>query len=172
MDASHPLGTRDTTAGGRGSFRDGVRPPPGDGIAARSIGLLKRVGIYALFIVGAYWLMAAFFSSWGDATSGRILWATVGTILIAIGFILQAEPVSEKNLAAASEMHLRIGGWWFAAGVLITAITYISASSNGGIYLVAWGPIAFGGAEVLQGLVQHLTLRRMQSRKMLASGGR
>lgn len=33
---------------------------------------------------------------------------------------------------------------WFIAGLLITVITYSHASTSGGVYFVAWGPMVYG----------------------------
>ena len=43
------------------------------------------------------------------------------------------------------------GGFWLAGGLLVTAVTYRSASP-GATYLVAWGAILFGAVQLLQGL--------------------
>lgn len=43
------------------------------------------------------------------------------------------------------------GGFWLAGGLLVTTVTYRSASP-GAPYLVAWGAILFGAVQLLQGL--------------------
>lgn len=43
------------------------------------------------------------------------------------------------------------GGAWLAGGLLVTAITYGTATPGGG-YVVAWGAILFGAVQLLQGL--------------------
>ena len=46
-----------------------------------------------------------------------------------------------------------VGGLWCGAGILITVLTYSSASGpQGGTYLLAWGPIVFGGIQFLRGI--------------------
>jgi hypothetical protein len=49
---------------------------------------------------------------------------------------------------------LLVGGLWFAAGLIITIWTYDAASSSpsGGRYLVAWGPMVYGGIRFVKGL--------------------
>lgn len=39
-------------------------------------------------------------------------------------------------------------------GILITAVTYGSASSSGGTYIVAYGPIIFGVIKLFRGLAR------------------
>jgi hypothetical protein len=46
---------------------------------------------------------------------------------------------------------LGVGFLMFVIGVLITVATY-SMASNGGIYVVAYGPIIFGAISILRGL--------------------
>jgi hypothetical protein len=45
------------------------------------------------------------------------------------------------------------GGLWLAGGLVVTALTYSSAS-GGGSYVVAWGAIIFGGIQFFRGLAQ------------------
>jgi hypothetical protein len=51
---------------------------------------------------------------------------------------------------------MAIGGGVAVAGGLITLATY-SAASGGGIYVVTWGALVFGGDQFLKGLYQYLT---------------
>src|SRR4051794_15771950 len=46
-----------------------------------------------------------------------------------------------------------IGAVFFVIGLLITVLTYSHASGSGGVYIVAWGPMLFGGIRVIIGLV-------------------
>ncbi|GAA4606956.1 hypothetical protein GCM10023195_25840 [Actinoallomurus liliacearum] len=47
-----------------------------------------------------------------------------------------------------------IGAAFFVIGLLITVLTYSHASgSGGGVYVVAWGPMLFGGIRMIIGLV-------------------
>ena len=45
-----------------------------------------------------------------------------------------------------------IGGLLLVVGVLVTAGTYGGASESGGTYIVAYGPIIFGGFRLFRGL--------------------
>ncbi len=48
-------------------------------------------------------------------------------------------------------MDVMSGIFGIAAGIAITGATYALAL-NGGIYMVAWGPMAFGLVRLLRGL--------------------
>lgn len=48
------------------------------------------------------------------------------------------------------------GGLWFAAGGLITAATYAFSQ---GTYLIAWGPLIFGGFQLVRGLLRYFTVQ-------------
>jgi hypothetical protein len=52
-----------------------------------------------------------------------------------------------------------VGGTWCAVGIFVTEIAYATAS-DGGVFVVAWGAILFGGLQFLAGLVQFLGTRR------------
>ncbi len=43
------------------------------------------------------------------------------------------------------------GGLWFFGGIIVTLVTYSSAS-GGGSYVVAWGAILFGGIQFFRGV--------------------
>jgi hypothetical protein len=45
------------------------------------------------------------------------------------------------------------GGLWFAGGGLVTAATYAFSQ---GTYLIAWGPLLFGGFQLVRGLLRYL----------------
>jgi hypothetical protein len=47
------------------------------------------------------------------------------------------------------------GGLWFAGGGLVTAATYAFSQ---GTYLIAWGPLLFGGFQLVRGLLRYLTV--------------
>ncbi|KAB2370522.1 hypothetical protein [Actinomadura montaniterrae] len=52
------------------------------------------------------------------------------------------------------------GAVWFLAGLLITLITYSNASGpSGGVYVVAWGPMLYGGYRIISG---YLMLKKSQ----------
>jgi len=58
----------------------------------------------------------------------------------------QAAPPSQRN------NNLIFGALLIVIGVVITTVTYDSASREGGTYIVAWGPIAVGVVRVIKGL--------------------
>ncbi|MCO6004798.1 hypothetical protein NE236_07385 [Actinoallomurus purpureus] len=45
-----------------------------------------------------------------------------------------------------------VGAAFFVIGLLITVLTYSHASGSGGVYVVAWGPMLFGGIRMIIGL--------------------
>src|SRR2546427_5350557 len=57
--------------------------------------------------------------------------------------------------AADAFRYARNGGLWFAGGGLVTAATYAFSS---GTYFLAWGPLLFGGVQLLRGLLRYLTV--------------
>jgi len=43
---------------------------------------------------------------------------------------------------------------WFGGGLVVTILTYALASNGGGgTYVVAWGPVIFGGIQLFRGLI-------------------
>lgn len=57
----------------------------------------------------------------------------------------------------AAFRYARNGGLWFAAGGVITAITYVSSAAGGG-YFVAWGAVIFGLIQFARGALMYLRL--------------
>src|SRR5438093_6621259 len=57
--------------------------------------------------------------------------------------------------AADAFRYARNGGLWFAGGGLVTAATYAFSS---GTYFLAWGPLLFGGFQLVRGLLRYLTV--------------
>jgi hypothetical protein len=55
---------------------------------------------------------------------------------------------------AYANRQLLTGAIVFAIGLVVTLVTYSSASSGrgGGTYIVAWGPMVFGGLRMFRGL--------------------
>lgn len=51
--------------------------------------------------------------------------------------------------------YARNGGLWFAGGGLVTAATY---AFSVGTYFLAWGPLLFGGFQLVRGLIRYLTV--------------
>lgn len=68
---------------------------------------------------------------------------------------------SQGNVADASDdadaafRYARRGGLWFAGGALVTAVTYAFSQ---GTYFLAWGPLIFGGFQLVRGLLRYLTV--------------
>jgi hypothetical protein len=51
--------------------------------------------------------------------------------------------------------NMLFGALWFVVGIVVTAVTYQSAS-HGGHYIIAWGAVLFGAIQFLRGLFQVL----------------
>src|SRR5438552_18253438 len=89
----------------------------------------------------------------------------------AFATLVDAEKRSEydETLAAAAQLnamgaaedseaafrYARRGGLWFAGGALVTAVTYAFSE---GTYFLAWGPLLFGGFQLVRGLLRYLTV--------------
>jgi dolichol kinase len=50
-----------------------------------------------------------------------------------------------------SDKDILHGALWCGGGLLITMLTY-AAASNGGIYILAWGAILYGGIRLFKGI--------------------
>ena len=68
---------------------------------------------------------------------------------------LKAVLVTPAEEAAAAFRYARRGGLWFAGGALVTALTYAFSE---GTYFLAWGPLIFGGFQLVRGLLRYLTV--------------
>jgi hypothetical protein len=66
--------------------------------------------------------------------------------------------------------YARRGGFWFAGGALVTALTYAFSE---GTYFLAWGPLIFGGFQLVRGLLRYLTVPRAgrQATHLVVLGG-
>lgn len=53
-----------------------------------------------------------------------------------------------------------VGAIWCIAGIAITAGTYAAVEDTGGTYLIAWGPVVFGGFQFLRGLFRAAVAER------------
>src|SRR5438105_14861598 len=89
----------------------------------------------------------------------------------------EALAVAARNGAAASSdesdaafKYAMRGGLWFAGGGLLTAATYAFSQ---GTYLIAWGPLLFGGFQLVRGLLRYLTVPSgaRKSRQLGVVGG-
>ena len=58
----------------------------------------------------------------------------------------------ESERRAARSHNIMIGLLLLVVGVIITAVTYDSASQQGGTYIIAWGPMVYGGIRLFKGL--------------------
>lgn len=54
----------------------------------------------------------------------------------------------------SAKRNIIVGGLFFFIGLAVTIGTYSSASRSGGSYMLAWGPIIFGGIQFFKGLAQ------------------
>ena len=66
---------------------------------------------------------------------------------------VRTTPIVTKDVAASQ---MRTGALWCIGGIAITAITY-SAASDGGGYLIMWGPMLWGGWTFLKGLFNYFS---------------
>jgi hypothetical protein len=86
-------------------------------------------------------------------------WVPVSTAEGQHGYILGnvkveiLKPKIETEPADGTK-NMLIGGGICGVGIVITAVTYSSASTGGGSYVVAWGAILFGGIRFIWGLLQ------------------
>ena len=62
-----------------------------------------------------------------------------------------AASTHKAEIRKGAAKQLGFGALLFVLGAVITAATY-SAAHNGGVYVVAYGPMIFGGVAVLRGL--------------------
>jgi len=80
--------------------------------------------------------------------------------LMAKGLDQASAAIVVKNLFAARSQaatkNMLYGALWCIGGIIVTAVTYSSAS-GGGRYVIAWGAIIFGAIQFLRGLWQYLT---------------
>jgi len=67
----------------------------------------------------------------------------------------QADVADAADDADAAFRYARRGGFWFAGGALVTGLTYAFSE---GTYFLAWGPLLFGGFQLVRGLLRYLTV--------------
>lgn len=59
----------------------------------------------------------------------------------------------EREAQKQGDHDLVHGALWLIGGLVVTGVTYLAAEVRGeGYYLLAWGPIVFGGIQFLSGL--------------------
>lgn len=68
--------------------------------------------------------------------------------------MLEIQGATPEGRAALNKRELLHGLYWLVGGILLTVITYSAASSSkgGGTYLIAWGPMLFGGLRFIKAL--------------------
>jgi hypothetical protein len=64
-----------------------------------------------------------------------------------------ASAAEDSDVSDKAFRYARNGGLWFAAGGLVTAATYAFSS---GAYFLAWGPLIFGGFQLVRGMLRYL----------------
>ncbi len=89
----------------------------------------------------------------GTATACDCGWSFAnGTMMAPRGSAMR----SEEELRAARQSHgngqLAIGALLLVVGVVITVMTYDSASTYGGTYVIAYGPMVVGVIKIVRGL--------------------
>ena len=73
----------------------------------------------------------------------------------ALAAAAQSNVADATDDADAAFRYARRGGLWFAGGALVTAVTYAFSQ---GTYFLAWGPLLFGGFQLVRGLLRYLTV--------------
>ncbi len=73
----------------------------------------------------------------------------------ALAAAAQSNVADGAEEADAAFRYARRGGFWFAGGALVTALTYAFLN---GTYFLAWGPLLFGGFQLVRGLLRYLTV--------------
>ena len=58
---------------------------------------------------------------------------------------------------ASAKRNMVVGALWCAGGIVLTTMTYASVADRGGTYFVAWGPVIFGGWQLIKGIHQYTT---------------
>ena len=73
----------------------------------------------------------------------------------ALAVAVQSGAAESSDASDAAFKYAMRGGLWFAGGGLVTALTY---AFSHGTYLIAWGPLLFGGFQLVRGLLRYLTV--------------
>ena len=63
-----------------------------------------------------------------------------------------ARSMYESERRAAKSKNITFGLILVVVGIIVTAVTYDSASRQGGTYIIAWGPMVFGAIRLFKGL--------------------
>jgi DnaJ domain len=73
----------------------------------------------------------------------------------ALAAAAQSGAAASSDESDAAFKYAMRGGLWFAGGGLVTALTYAFSQ---GTYLIAWGPLLFGGFQLVRGVLRYLTV--------------
>ena len=73
----------------------------------------------------------------------------------ALAVAVQSGAAESSDASDTAFKYAMRGGLWFAGGGLVTALTY---AFSHGTYLIAWGPLLFGGFQLVRGLLRYLTV--------------
>ena len=70
--------------------------------------------------------------------------------------MLEIEGKTPQAMAEKNEMEMRHGIYWLLGGFFITVVTYMMAhsSENGGMYVIAWGPVVAGGIQFMRAVLK------------------
>ena len=63
-----------------------------------------------------------------------------------------AKSMYQAERSAAKARNITIDLLLVVVGIIVTAVTYDSASQGGGTYIVAWGPMVYGAIRLFKGL--------------------
>jgi hypothetical protein len=74
---------------------------------------------------------------------------------VQLAALMQEVEADSADESDGAFKYARNGGLWFAGGGLVTAGTYAFSE---GTYFLAWGPLLFGGFQLLRGLLRYLTV--------------
>jgi|GEM_PF-1082966 len=57
-------------------------------------------------------------------------------------------------VVAAAGHDILVGALWCGGGLVVTICTYNAVAQSGGTYLICWGPVLFGGIQLVRGLIR------------------
>jgi hypothetical protein len=62
----------------------------------------------------------------------------------------------QKTPREAAVRNMAFGGVWAGVGLIVTIVTLSAAESGGGVYVIFWGPVLYGGIRFLRGVFGYL----------------
>jgi hypothetical protein len=70
--------------------------------------------------------------------------------------MMEVEGKTPQAMAEKNDLDMRQGVRWLLGGTLVTAVTYMIArsSENGGLYIIAWGPVVTGGIQFMRAFLK------------------